>query len=122
MSIPEEKMRGYIETARRREAERRAALARRREHALTVAHAAAALLRERYGVSRIVLYGSTLRAERFDERSDIDMAVWGLSFAEHYRAWNEIDALDDEIGVDLVRFDEAEPHIQHAIQSEGIDL
>ncbi len=57
--------------ARRRE--RRA----RRQKALRLARRVARMLRERFGATRVVLFGSLVRPGAFALHSDIDLAVWG---------------------------------------------
>ncbi|MFP4031573.1 MAG: nucleotidyltransferase domain-containing protein [Desulfococcaceae bacterium] len=44
-----------------------------------LAEKAAGFLREKYGAHRVPLLGSLARGEVFDHRSDVDLAVFGLS-------------------------------------------
>ena len=69
----------YVRFAQRRaEAERRA-IEERYQRAWALAHRAATLLRKRYAAQRVVLFGSLLNQERFTDRSDVDLAVWGIA-------------------------------------------
>jgi len=65
------------------------------ERAFRVAQVAAQLLRERYGVSRVRVFGSLVHAERFHEGSDIDLAVEGLEAADYWEAVTSVLFLDD---------------------------
>jgi hypothetical protein len=65
----------YRQTKRRRAAEAAARRALRREAAWTVACEAADLLRSRYGVTRVLVFGSLVQGTHFDERSDVDLRV-----------------------------------------------
>jgi len=53
-------------------------LSESRRKALEVADTCARFLSDRYGVSKVYLFGSLGRSNGFHERSDIDLAVEGL--------------------------------------------
>ena len=96
----------------------------RHEHAWDVARRAASLLRELFAASRVVVFGSLLRPEVFDERSDVDLAVWGVTDEKYLRAVAAVTALDNEISVDLIQM---EPGLQSndAISSQveaGVEI
>ncbi len=76
----------YRATARRRAEERRLALAARRERGLAVARSAAALLKEQFGATRVVLFGSTTSEDAFWEHSDIDLAAWDIARDDYFTA------------------------------------
>lgn len=95
---------------------------RRAEHltrAWKVANAAAALLRTRYGATRVVVFGSLAQPDRFHARSDVDLAAWGIDERLYLRAVADVTALDADILVDLVRGEEATPSLLAAIEEEG---
>lgn len=119
MSIPAEKLALYRETARRRQAKARQAMLARQEQAWATARQAAALLRRRFGVDKVVLFGSLARGDMFHAHSDVDLAVWGLAEAEYLRAVSSLLDLDGSIDVDLVRIEEAKPALQRCIEMEG---
>ena len=62
-----------------------------------------------------------LEAKQVHERSDIDLAVWGLPTDDYFRALAELLDIDPEFEVDLVEIQHAKPHIEQAIQS-GVEL
>ncbi len=100
---------GFLEGMRSRQ---------RRGH--EVAKECARILKERFGASRVVLFGSMLRPEEMSPRSDIDLAVWGLKPEELFRAGAAIER-GHEFTVDLVEAPKAKPCILKAID-EGIEL
>ena len=89
------------------------------------AQAVAKILRDRFKVRRIVLFGSLLNHEKMHDRSDIDLAVWGLPGHQLIKAGVAVDEVSHAYGfgpIDLVPFEVAFPHIQAAILEKGIDL
>ena len=58
---------------------------------IAIAHKAAKMLKEQFHATRVVLLGSMLSPKDMYERSDIDMAVWGLADDRLLTAWCAID-------------------------------
>ena len=122
LPIPPEKMAVYRSTARQREQARRAAVEARRVCALALAQTASQLLKQQFGAQRVVLFGSILTPAFFHERSDIDLAVWGLDERLFLRALGRLLDLDPNFEFDLVEFEVAPPRLQASIQKEGQEL
>ena len=122
------KMTLYRETARRREAQRRRDLLAWRERARRLADEAAALLRHRFDVHEVILFGSVAR--EVDDQSplpvhaysDLDLAVWGLAEKEYLRAVSCLLDLGGPIDIDLARLEEASPRLRQIVETEGIPL
>lgn len=114
------KMQSYIATARRRQQQRQTHLQQRREQGLALAHQAAAILRQEFGVSRVVLFGSALSPTAFHETSDLDIAVWDLSPDDYIRAVARLMELPD-FSIDLVEAETAQTYLQVAID-QGLEL
>lgn len=74
-SLPVDKLQTYIATAKKRQQARQEALCQRRARGVQVAKETAQILRETFGVSQVVLFGSVLDAAAFHEASDLDLAV-----------------------------------------------
>ncbi|MCS6883009.1 MAG: nucleotidyltransferase domain-containing protein [Oscillochloridaceae bacterium] len=105
---------------RRRET---AALARDRRlarQARADAEAIAAMLRQRFGASRVVLFGSLAR-NRFTADSDIDLAVAGLAPEDYYRAIAEASKLS-AFPVDLKPLEALTPHFRERMLQTGEDM
>ena len=78
---------------------RRAALARagtqerEAEQRRAAAWSTARLLREEFGATRVVAFGSLAHGAWFGPRSDIDLAVEGIPPQVFWRAWCSLDRL-----------------------------
>ena len=112
----------YVAGLVRRERARRRRMRERATQALEAARSAAALIRQRYGATRVRLFGSVLYPERFHERSDVDLAVEGLVPQDYLSAWAVINGPDSKFEVDLVDPNDCSPYIWEAVEREGVDL
>ncbi|MEM1279461.1 MAG: nucleotidyltransferase domain-containing protein [Cyanobacteria bacterium P01_D01_bin.6] len=110
----------YIETARRRRQRAYAQRQNRRQQALIVARQAAQLLRDQFGVQRVVVFGSVLDPNTFHEQSDIDLAVWDLPADLYLQAVAKLLDLS-AFSFDLVPAESASDYIQAAI-AQGMPL
>lgn len=102
LPISIEQMARYRRTTHRRwqvEKERRE---HRRQRAWQLARQAAALLREKCAVERVVLFGSLAHPARFTQWSDVDLAAWGLSPLNWLQAIGDVRALSEEVDLNLV--------------------
>jgi len=122
LSPTREQLAAYRASARARAAEREEARARRRDLAWEVARRAAALLRAEFGASRVVVFGSLATGVVFDDRSDIDLAAWGVPYEELWRASGSVAAIDTRFVVDFVRAEEASPGLVGVIERESVEL
>jgi uncharacterized protein len=90
--------------------------------ALKIADRAALLLKEEFGVKKVVVFGSLLDPSLFHLRSDIDLVVWGLAGRNYYRAVGVLQSLDPDIKIDLVVFEDASKSIQETVLQTGKEL
>jgi predicted nucleotidyltransferase len=95
---------------------------RRLQHAWEVARAAAQLLRERFGATRVVVFGSLVHDGCFTPWSDVDIAAWGIHPEDTFRAVGAVMDLDSEIEVNLVDVGACRPSLLTVIEEEGVDL
>lgn len=112
----------YRATARARAAQEQQAQLRRAEQVRDVAREAARLLKERFGAGRVILFGSLARGDRFHLRSDIDLAVEGVSPQDFWRAWAAVDRLGPEFELELIEVETASPALRQQLEREGIEL
>ena len=112
----------YIAGLVQRERARRRRMRERATQALEAARTAAALLRRRYGATRVRLFGSVLHPERFHERSDVDLAVEGLAPQDYLSAWAVVNGPDAAFEIDLVDPRDCRPYIWEAVEREGVDI
>lgn len=96
--------------------ERAARTAELREKVLSELPGIVEDLRKRFGVRRVVLFGSFARGE-IHERSDLDLAVEGLPARDYYRAVAA--CLSASVPVDLIRIEDATEGLRRRIEEEG---
>lgn len=99
-----------------------ARLGERWEQAWTVARVAARLLREKFGASRVVVFGSLAKKPWFGPWSDIDLAAWGIPADQFYRAVAAVTGGTPDFEVDLVDPAECQRRLRERVEREGIDL
>lgn len=92
----------------------------RQQQGLEVARRCAQILKQDFGASRVVLFGSMLNLEQMWWGSDIDLAVWGLPEEDFFKAGAAIER-GHNFSIDLVEIQHARPHIVNAIE-QGVEL
>ena len=92
------------------------------ERAWRVAQTAAEVLRQQFGATRVVAFGSLARRSEFTSWSDIDLAAWGIPAGTFYRAVAVVTGISAEFRVDLVAPDDCRPSLLHVIEQEGVAL
>jgi len=112
----------YRATARRRRNRELREVAERQKRAWEVARRAAALLKRKFGVTRVVVFGSLIHEGCFTRWSDVDIAAWGISPDATFRAIGAVMYLDPEIIVSLVDVETCRPSLLAVIEREGIEL
>lgn len=120
--ITPEQMAVYRASAQRRQQEKLRRLDLRYQRGWEIARQGAQLLKEQFGVQRVVLFGSLLDSSRIHQLSDIDLAVWGLDEKQYLRALAALLDLDPDFSVDLVEVEWARPKILTAIETAGVEL
>jgi len=115
-------MRVYKRTARARWQAEQQQLAERRQRAWELARQAAELLRERFGVQRVVVFGSLVHEGRFTQWSDVDLAAWGLTAKNWLKAMAAVHELSDDITVNLVDIATCTPELRAVIERDGVEL
>ena len=67
----------------------------------------AIVLYQDYGATKVAVFGSLAERERFTKGSDIDIAVWGLSYDKYHDAHRGIMDLRPDFKIDLINFEES---------------
>lgn len=122
MPISPEAMATYRATMERRWAEEHAQRSARKSAAWLIAHQAADLLRQEFGATQVVLFGSLAHGRWFTQTSDIDLAAWGIQDADYFLAVAWLQDLSPEFSIDLVQMERCRPTLVAAIQREGLIL
>lgn len=110
----------YRKSARNREAELRNQMNQRRQKAWETARIAAKILKETYGASRVMVFGSLIHPERYHLRSDIDLAVWDIH--NYFHAVSRLMDIDPEFDFDLIPIEDTTPAILAIIQQEAVEI
>lgn len=122
LELTPEQLQIYIENHRRRKpcvlttaeiAEREALIAKARE--------AAKVLRERFGATRVTLFGSLAHQAWFSPESDVDIMVEGIG-ADYWKAWGVVEEIIGKRQVDLVDWDMASESLRRAVRKKGLVL
>ena len=82
----------------------------------------ARLLREEFGATQILVFGSAVNADYFSEESDIDIAAWGVPIAQYLSAVLAVNEFHDDFKVDLLDPTLCCLALQKRIEEEGIEV
>lgn len=122
MELNLEALARYRKEALRRQEQLQPERLRLQEEAWVIARRAADLLREKFGVTRIVVFGSLVHPGCFTRWSDIDLAAWGIAPEDTLRAIGAVMDLETPYEINLVDIQTARPAILKIIEREGIDI
>ena len=122
LSLTRKEIAAYRRSAALVKPKKRESVRARRTLAWQVARRAARILRAEFGVKEVTVFGSLLHPALFHDRSDVDLAVWGLTGRAYYRAVSVLLDIEPSISVDLIAFEDARPGLQAAILQEGQKL
>lgn len=91
----------------------------RRQQALQAAEACIALLKNRFGARRVILFGSLAGQGVWHEQSDLDLAVEGLPSADFFKAYAACSKLlPPGLELDLVPLEDVYPELRTRILGE----
>jgi predicted nucleotidyltransferase len=91
----------------------------RRQEALAAVATCTQVLKSRYGARRVIPFGSVLEGEAWHERSDLDLAVEGLSPGALWQAEKDLEAMVPPwLELDLIPLEHAFPEVRSRILSE----
>lgn len=107
----------YIDYWRSRMAESDAKARVMEQEAWCEVRQAVALLRERFGATKAIVFGSLVR-DSFGEDSDIDLAVAGLKSADFFSAITAINS-GTKRWIDLKPLEDLEPRFRERVLATG---
>ncbi|MBN2122671.1 MAG: nucleotidyltransferase domain-containing protein [Deltaproteobacteria bacterium] len=93
-----------------------------REKLLAPIRKASDALKSRFGVRRVVLFGSLAHAEWFTEDSDVDLVVEGLEGKDYWRAWRLAEEIMGDRLVDFIETETAWESLRSTIERSGVEL
>ena len=85
-------------------------------------HEVAALLYEQFGATQVAVFGSLTEPMWFTSRSDIDIAVSGLSHDAYDKAYSKIMDFDSEFKIDLINLDISKGIFRERIKHQAIPI
>jgi predicted nucleotidyltransferase len=112
----------YRAAAERRQKQEQQELVQLQERAWQAARSAARLLKEQFGATRVVVFGSLVHEGCFTRWSDVDVAAWGLHPEDTFRAIGAVMDVGTETGVNLVDVGACRSSLLATIEREGVDL
>jgi len=94
------------------------------DRAWDVARRSTRLLKEHFGATKVVVFGSLVHRAWFTPWSDVDLAVWGIPAGSFYRAIGAVQDLGVEAGfrIDVIDPAECTPKMVQSIQTQGVEL
>ena len=124
LELKREEWQPYIEAARRRTPPPGPTLAEEREHKQLMARVreVSVTLKARFGVRRVIVFGSLANADWFTPDSDVDLAVEGLAVEHFWEAWRLAEEIIADRPVDLIEIETASASLLQAIQRYGIEV
>ena len=124
LELTREGWKSYLKAVRHRPAPPEPTLAERRERERLLARIreAAAALKARFGVRRVVLFGSLAHEAWFVPDSDVDLAVEGLAGDDYWEAWRLVEEVIGDRLVDLIEIEVAGESLRRAIERYGVEL
>lgn len=93
-----------------------------RERLVGLAKRAAAMLKTRFAVRRVILFGSLAHASWFMPDSDVDLVIEGLKDEEYWKAWKLVEEIIGDRPVDFIALEEAGDSLRRAIERYGVEL
>ena len=97
-------------------------VAEQRKQAWKLARTAARILREQFGATRVVAFGSLVRDAGFSRWSDVDLAAQGIPAHQFFSAVAAVTAISQDFRVELVDPENCRSSVHQSIEREGIDL
>jgi len=95
---------------------------RKRQSLLGRVREAAIILKRRFAVRRVVLFGSLAHASWFMPDSDVDLAVEGLASEDYWQAWRLVEEIVGDRVVDFIEIETAAESLKRAIERYGVEL
>ena len=98
-----------------------AAISVRKDSATKTASEVARCLKERFGATKVALFGSVTRTD-FNRWSDIDLAAWGIPATDYFKAVAFASGYSSVFKIDLVDSEDCSPSLREHIEKNGVAL
>lgn len=117
-----EKLDSYRKTAEINWQKSEKARKNRLKKAWKLVHLARVLLKEKFGATKIIIFGSILNENCFTQWSDVDIAVEGIASIDTFQAIGMVRELSDEIELNLVDINACSMSLKQHILQEGKEI
>ena len=96
----------------------------KQEHKLLLGRvtAAADMLKKRYRVRRVLLFGSLAHKAWMNPDSDVDIVVEGLAGEDYWEAWRFTEEMIQSHPIDLIEIEAVSDSMLSAIERYGLEL
>jgi predicted nucleotidyltransferase len=118
-TVPSEQIAIYRKTAEQNLQNSHVQREKRREKAWRSVQLASNLLKEKFGVTKVMVFGSLIHQDCFTVWSDVDIAAWGLSTLDTFKAMGEVRELDESIEINLIDINIFQSSLLERILQEG---
>ena len=118
-TFPSEKIEIYRKTAEKNWQNSHVQREKRREKAWRLVQLASILLKEKFGATKVMVFGSLIHEDCFTLWSDVDIAAWGISPLDTFNAMGEVRELDESIEINLVDINICQSSLLERILQEG---
>ena len=95
---------------------------RRRSQAWELARTAAKLLQEKFGATRVVVFGALFKRIKAGYSADIELAAWGITEKKYLLAAETVASISSELEVDLIDLDICSDRLQQRIEKYGVEV
>jgi len=102
--------------------DKKASIYQRYNRAFQIAKAVATYLRTNYHVDKVYIFGFLSDINDFNEWSDIDLSVTGISSHLFYKAVADVTHFDQEFEIDLIDINDCKKEMKATIESFGIEI
>ena len=90
------------------------------QRAWHTAHRIAEMLYEKFGATKVAVFGSLVEKDAFSKWSDIDIAVWGLPTKDYFKALSAASDISSLFKVDIIDFEKSKGLFKERLQKQHI--
>ena len=112
----------YLTRLKKEKARNRKLALERRERALRAIPKISNLLKKKFEVDKVYLFGSCISSEYFHQRSDVDIGVQSLSSDNYLTATYDVNTLEHGFKVDLINMKTCDDDLRNKILREGREI
>ena len=93
-----------------------------RKEVIKCVRLAASMLKSRYSVKRVILFGSLAHESWFVSGSDVDLAVEGIETKDYWQAWRDVEEIIRDKSVDFIEMETVGDSLRMSIEKHGLEI